>query len=149
IDNLLGKLGFAPENRYLLIGEAATLDTVNEVLSSMILDRSSENDLVVFYFAGHSLPLTINEREVQNGAEPRSEVFLTTYDFDREKIKQLPSFRKLRALGMERLRKDFFEGEGARKRLFVFDSCYSGDFYGPRYRDESNPVQGYIQHMLD
>ena len=50
---------------------------------------------------------------------------------------------------MERLRTAFFEGEGSRKRLFLFDSCYSGDFYGPRYRDEADPIQGYIKHMLE
>jgi hypothetical protein len=138
MDCLLGQLGFEAGNRRLLVGTAATLDAVNEALS-MIMDNPGKNDLVVFYFAGHSLPLTINERDIaQEGADPRSEVFLTTYDFDREKIKQSTSFRKRDALGMERLRKDFFEGEGSRKRLFLFDSCYSGDFYGPRYRDETN-----------
>ena len=149
MDSLLGQSGFEAENRCLLLGKAATLDAVNDALSTMILDKPGKNDLVVLYFAGHSLPLVINEREVQNGAERISEVFLTTYDFDREKIKQSLSFRKRHALGMERLRKDFFEGEGSRKRLFIFDSCYSGDFYGPRYRDEADPVQGYIKHMLD
>ncbi len=149
MDSLLGQSGFEAENRCLLLGKAATLDAVNDALSTLILDKPGKNDLVVFYFAGHSLPLVINEREVQNGAERISEVFLTTYDFDREKIKQFPSFRKRHALGMERLRKDFFEGEGSRKRLFIFDSCYSGDFYGPRYRDEADPVQGYIKYMLD
>jgi len=151
VHDLLGQSGFAPENLCLLLGEDATLDAINSALSTMILDRPGENDLVVFYFAGHSLPLTINEREVQQGGEPRSEVFLTSYDFDREKIKQSPSFRMLHALGMERLRRVFFEGEGSRKRLFIFDSCYSGDFYGPTYRDDqtADPVQGYIRRMLD
>src|SRR2546425_1875987 len=149
MDCLLGQLGFEGENRCLLLGKAATLDALKDVLSMMILDKPGKNDLVVFYFAGHSLPLTINEREVENGAEPRSEVFLTTYDFDREKIKRSLSFRKQHALGMERLRAVFFEGEGSRKRLFVFDSCYSGDFFGLRYRDEADPVQGYIKHMLE
>jgi hypothetical protein len=151
VHDLLGQSGFAPENLCLLLGEDATLDAINSALSTMILDRPGENDLVVFYFAGHSLPLTTNEREVQQGGEPRSEVFLTSYDFDREKIEQSPSFRMQHALGMERLRKVFFEGEGSRKRLFIFDSCYSGDFYGPTYRDDqtTDPVQGYIRRMLD
>jgi uncharacterized caspase-like protein len=149
MDALLGKLGFASENRCLLLGEAATLQAVNEALSTYILDYPRENDLVIFYFAGHSLPVVINQSAVEEEeAEPRSEVFLTTYDFDRQKIMQSPSFRRQQALGLERLRKDYFEGEGSRKRLFLFDSCYSGDFFGPRYRDEADPMQGYIKHTL-
>src|SRR5712692_5042538 len=65
IDDLLRQLGFAPEHRCLLLGEAATLDAVNDALSTMILDAPGKNDLVVFYFAGHSLPLVINQREVE------------------------------------------------------------------------------------
>ncbi len=151
MDSLLGQLGFTPENRRLLLGKEATLDAVNDALSTIILDKAKKNDLVVFYFAGHSLPLAINEDEEQDKAKLRSEVFLTSYDFDRERIKHSLAFRKQHALGMERLRKDFFEGEGSRKRLFIFDSCYSGDFYGPIYRDDqtTDPVQGYIRHMLD
>ncbi len=149
MDALLGELGFASENRCLLLGEAATLQAVNDALSTFILDRPHENDLVIFYFAGHSLPLVINQYAVEDeGAEPRSEVFLTTYDFDRQRIKEFPAFRRQDALGMGRLRTWYFEGEGSRKRLFLFDSCYSGDFFGPRYRDEADPVQGYIKHVL-
>ncbi len=150
MDALFSRLGFEAENRYLLLGEAATLDAVNDALLTTILDKADENDLVVFYFAGHSLPLVINQRQVEEqGAERRSEVFLTTYDFDHQKIRNSLLYRKRNALGMERLRKDFFEGDGSRKRLFIFDSCYSGDFYGGHYRDEADPIQGYIRHMLD
>jgi len=150
MDALLSQLGFEAGNRCLLLGEAATLNAVNTALATILLDTAGENDLVVFYFAGHSLPLVINQREVEEqGVERRSEVFLTTYDFDRQKIQRSLAFRKQHALGMERLRKDYFEGEGSRKRLFIFDSCYSGDFYGRQYRDVTDPIQGYIRHMLD
>jgi len=147
---LLGQLGFDQDHRCLLLGKAATLSAVNEALSTLILDKPGEHDLVLFYFAGHSLPLVINEADVQQGAERKSEVFLTTYDFDRKTIKDKPSFRKQHALGMERLRTTFFAGEeGSRRRLFLFDSCYSGDFFGPTYRDdEANPVQSYMKEKL-
>jgi uncharacterized caspase-like protein len=150
VDALLGQLGFDQDHRCLLQGKEATLSAVNEALSTMILDRPGEHDLVIFYFAGHSLPLVINDSDVQQGAARKSEVFLTTYDFDRQKIKQLPSFRKQQALGMERLRTTFFAGEeGSRRRLFLFDSCYSGDFFGATYRDdEANPIQSYIKEKL-
>ena len=107
IEELLGQLGFASENRILLLGKEATLEAVNAALSEIILDRPDENDLVVFYFAGHSKPLSLSDRDPQSDIEPRSEVFLTTYDFDSKKIKDSRSFRKQHALGMERLRRNF------------------------------------------
>jgi uncharacterized caspase-like protein len=146
VNALLDQLGFTT---HLLVGEAATIEAVNETLYEYILDKPNENDTVVFYFAGHSLPIIINDRDVEDGAEARSEVFLSTYDFNRKRIKDSLSFRKQYALGMERLRRDFFEGEGPRKRLFLFDACYSGDFYGLRYRDEADPVLNYIKRSLD
>src|SRR5260221_14250462 len=95
-------------------------------------------------------PLDCGDSSNPDGDEVKGEVFLTSYDFDANKIRQSRAFRSRHALGMERLRKTFFEAEGSRKRLFIFDSCYSGDFPGPRYRsDEADPVQGYIKYMLD
>lgn len=150
IDQLLDGLGFPQANRRLLIGPNATLAAINDALASHVLDMPGPNDLVVFYFAGHGVPVTINADTAHSEDEFRTEVFLASYDFNQQKVK-LPSFRRQQALGMERLRQEYFEGEGSRKRLFILDSCYSGDFYGPRYRSANSPdlVQGYIQHMLD
>lgn len=145
MDEMLGKLGFAPENRVLLLGKDATFEAVNEQLGTTIYDRAKENDLVVVYFAGHSTPVTIEGRPEAR----RSEVFLATFDFNRQRIQNSLFFRTQYALGMERLRRTFFEGQGSRKRLFIFDSCYSGDFYGPSYRDGTDQVPGYVQHMLN
>lgn len=147
IDNVLGHLGFSQENRVLLCGEQATLEAINTTLADVILDKVQENDLIVLYFAGHSIPLAV--KHVDGDGQQYSEVFLTSYDFDRDTIFKSRAFRLQQALGMERIRRTFFEGEGSRKRLFLFDSCYSGDFYGPKYRDEVNPVQGYIKRMLE
>src|SRR5579859_7421261 len=145
--NVLRQLGFTQANCCLLLNEDATLDAMNTALEDIILDKASENDLVVFYFAGHSHPLKVEQVK----GLPKIEVFLASTDFDGHKILTSRSFRTQHALGMERLRQTFFEGEGSKKRLFIFDSCYSGDFYGPKYRDHVDPVQGYIQHtfMLD
>src|SRR5450755_640856 len=71
MDEVLGKRGFLPENRILLLGETATLEAINTALGTIIFDRAKENDLVVIYFAGHSAPVTIEDSpEAQ-----RSEVF--------------------------------------------------------------------------
>lgn len=148
-DQLLDKLGFPPANRRLLLGKNATLAAINNALEAYILDQPGPNDLVIFYFAGHSVPITINTDTARSEDEFRTEVCLAPYDFDRQKAK-LTSFRRQQALSMDRLRRVFFEGEGSRKRLFILDSCYSGDFYGPRYRsDSSDPVQDHIQYMLN
>jgi hypothetical protein len=40
MDKVLGELGFAPENRVLLLGEEATLDAVNDALGEMIFNCS-------------------------------------------------------------------------------------------------------------
>jgi tetratricopeptide (TPR) repeat protein len=147
---LLQQKGFKPEDTSLLCGEQATLTAINDALNDILLDRAETDDLVVLYFAGHSTPITINETPTTSPNDLRSEVFLATYDFDKQKIKQKRSFREQEALGMERLRIGFFERSPSRKVLFIFDSCYSGDFYGPRYRDDdADPVQGYIRRMLD
>jgi uncharacterized caspase-like protein len=132
IDALIVRLGFPDSNRKLLLGEAATLDAINVALEEFVLDRPQENDLVLFYFAGHSKPLKFSDASDATVDGAKGEVFLTSYDFDASKIRQSRAFRSQRALGMKRLRESFFEGEGSRKRLFIFDSCYSGDFFGPR-----------------
>jgi tetratricopeptide (TPR) repeat protein len=142
---VLREIGFTQDNCRLLRGEEATLEAINAALEDIILDKASENDLVVFYFAGYSVPLTVK----QVRGQPQSEVFLASADFDGSKILASRSFRTQHALGMERLRQTFFEGESPTKRLFIFDSCYSGDFYRPNYHDNVDPVQGYIQHILD
>ncbi len=144
MDEMLGELGFASENRRLLLGNDATLTEVNSALREMILNRPQENDLVVFYFAGHSEPVTIEERP-----DRRSEVFLTTYDFDRQRIKDDFSFRTLDALSMGRLHQTFFEMGRSTKRFFLLDSCYSGAFYGSGSRGETDGVRGRIGAMLD
>jgi hypothetical protein len=145
-DQVLHDLGFPVENRCLLRGSQATVDAINEALDEFILDRPEPNDLVVFYFAGHGVPINI----APDAEDPQSEVFLAPFDFDRLSV-QKPSVRKHRAFGMERLRTTYFAGTGARKRLFILDSCHSGDFYGPDYRSGESPdrVQNYILRMLD
>src|SRR5437588_9793032 len=108
--NVLGQLGFSQENCVLLCGEQATLEAINTALADVILDKAQTNDLIVFYFAGHSLPLAVKNRD--GDTQRHSEVFLTSYDFDRGKIFESRAFRLQQALGMERIRRTFFEGEG-------------------------------------
>jgi tetratricopeptide (TPR) repeat protein len=142
MDALLDDLGFPAENRCLLLGEKATLEAINTALEEFILNRPGEEDMVLFYFAGHSMPLCGNKAK-------ESEVFLAPYDFNAEPILKNNAFRQRHALSLSRLRNEFFAGEGARRRLFLFDSCYSGDFFGPAYRDAADPVQVYLNKVFN
>jgi Caspase domain len=80
MDELFGQVGFGTENRRLLLAEAATLDAVNEALNTILIDTAGENDLVVFYFAGHSLPLVINQRQVEEQRPVLSGVQQDTFE---------------------------------------------------------------------
>ncbi|GCE27596.1 hypothetical protein KDA_30800 [Dictyobacter alpinus] len=139
MNETLGTLGFEQNDRVLLLGEQATLAAINEALNEMT-DRADENDLVVFYFAGYSVPLYFEKDDTRD-------VFLATYDFEPQKLEQRRSLRTRDALGMERLQREYFEGQGSRKRLFLFDSCYSGEFAGFRSGGEQ-AVQQPMQKML-
>ncbi|WP_298404920.1 caspase family protein [uncultured Chloroflexus sp.] len=126
MDALLNDLGVPPEHRRLLCGTEATLANVTAALDELFVDRAGVNDFLVFYFAGHGVPVSFDDGD--------PEVFLASWDFDYAQL-QKKSFRINQSLSLQRLRRDYFEGEGARKRLFILDSCYSGDFLGPGYRD--------------
>ncbi|HZT98057.1 MAG TPA: caspase family protein, partial [Ktedonobacteraceae bacterium] len=139
MDALLGQRGFSDDHRKLLLGKDATLEAINAALGEIIRNRAGENDLVLFYFAGHSKPIRAEDGE--------SEVFLASYDFDAEKIRTDAFFREDIALGMGRLRSRFFERGRSRQRLFIFDSCYSGDFFGSPYRDATT-VQEHIEQVF-
>ncbi|MCS6938712.1 MAG: caspase family protein [Roseiflexus sp.] len=127
VDALLGDLGVPLEQRRLLCGAEATLENINAALDNLFIDRPGPNDLLIFYYAGHGVPISFDD------ADP--EVFLASWDFNRDQL-QTKSFRRKQSLSLARLRTDYFEGEGSRKRLFILDSCYSGDFLGPGYRDD-------------
>lgn len=142
---LLCRIGLSIERGVLLTGKQATLQTINETLRELLLNRARRNDLVLFYFAGHSLPLLIQDEDEET---EHSEVFLASYDLNEQRIQQDRGFRLDEALGLERLREDFFVRTRSHKVLFLFDSCYSGDFFGPSYRTDADPIQGHIQQVF-
>lgn len=142
VDALLGELGAPPPRRRLLCGAEATLDNINDALDELFINsHPGENDLLFFYYAGHGVPVSFSDSET-------TEVFLASWDFNRDQL-QKKSFRLRHSLSLQRLRKDYFEGDGSRKRLFIFDSCYSGDFLGPGYRDDGvELVRSEVRRLL-
>ena len=66
-DLLTGKngYGFPKENVCLLLDEDATTARFKEVFEKALVERATENDVVVFYFAGHG-----SQARDRNGDEP-------------------------------------------------------------------------------
>src|SRR5579884_25416 len=144
--DLLLRHGFARDNCHLLLGNDATLEAIQDALTSFVLTKPYEDDLVIFYFAGHGLPISLPDR--QNEFKMRSEAFLLSYDFDRRAIENKRGLWLAYALRMGRLRSDFFEATLSKKVLFIFDSCHSGDFYGSNYRDDEVLAHEYVERTF-
>ncbi|NWJ97788.1 MAG: caspase family protein [Chloroflexi bacterium] len=136
---LLLQKGFAAENCKLLLGADATTQNINIALKEFIGGKPKRNDLVLFYFAGHGEPL--------EGEDEETDIYLATADYHPQLIESDDAFRSYDALGLARLRRDFFERSKSNKILFIFDSCYSGDFPGKNFRGP-NPAQGYVQQLM-
>ncbi len=144
---LLLQMGVKEDNACLLTGKKATLEAINSALRTWVVNEPEPDDLVLVYFAGHGLPLLVKDGKEKE--DTHSEVFLAPYDFDERRILEDRGFRLDEALGLERLRNDFFVRTLSHKVLFIFDSCYSGDFFGPKFRSSiTDPVQGYIKHIF-
>jgi hypothetical protein len=135
--------GFAPENCRLLLGEAATLSAINTTLREVLVNKAKRDDLIIFYFAGHCCRVSYEEDD-----ESDSEVFLASQDFDANQIKEDRSHRLDKALGLNRLRVEYFERTPSNKLLFILDSCYSGDFAGSNYRGKDD-IQADIKEAFD
>src|ERR1700680_4371689 len=50
--------GFAQEHCRLLLGTEATTQAIQDALLELLLNKPKRNDLVLFYFAGHGVPIS-------------------------------------------------------------------------------------------
>jgi len=132
--DLLLRKGFAKDNCLLILGTEATQETVYDALKTFVLTKPRSDDLIIFYFAGHGLPISISNDE--EDADLQSDVFLVTSNFDHQRIEGERGAWLEYPLRLENLRTDFFERTRSKKVLFILDSCHSGDIYGPSYRGE-------------
>lgn len=126
--------GFPSENCCLLKGQEATTSTISDALKNFILTRPKKNDLVIFYFAGHGVP--ISEPVSDDDDEPRSDVFLSSKDMKPEELQSQRGEWLGYPLRLGELRNNFFERSASKKLLFILDSCHSGDFFGANYRSD-------------
>src|SRR5690242_4107194 len=145
--NLFLRKGFAQDHCRLLIGENATREAIHEALTTFVLTKPKSDDLVMFYFAGHGVPIGIPHDEDEEDAEMLSDVFLVTYDFDYHKMTDERGAWLHYPLRLENLRRNYFESTRSKKVLFLLDSCHSGDFFGSCYRGEQ-AAQYYIDQAF-
>jgi uncharacterized caspase-like protein len=145
IHDLLLRKGFDKEHCHLLLGAEATLEAIQDALTSVLLTKARKDDLVLFYFAGHGLPISVEDED--EDTKQQSEAFLTCYDFDLQKIMHDRGVWLRYPLRMGKLRTEYFELTRSKKVLFIFDCCHSGDFFGAKYRDRDldNLANLYIQ----
>src|SRR5947209_2146340 len=131
--NLFLQWGFLQDHCYLLLGEQATVAAIEAALTTFLLTRAKKNDLVIFYFAGHGIPIYPPDDDGDDD-DPVSDVFLATCDADCTMLGDNRGAWLNYALRLGNLRDKFFERTRSKKVLFLLDSCHSGDFFGPKYR---------------
>jgi hypothetical protein len=142
---LLLQRGFAPENCRLLLGSQATQQAIHNALKSVMLDNPRKEDLVLFYFAGHGVPISFEDDEED---DVLTDVFLTCFDFPLQEIRAIRGSWLDFPLRLERLRTQFFERTRSKKVLIILDSGHSGDFYGPKYRGGETVAHGHIDQAF-
>src|SRR5438874_553369 len=86
VHELLLAHGFDPQHTCLLLGEAATWEAIQHALTTLLLTKARKDDLVIFYFAGHGVPISINDEDEDEEQEPQSDVFLCSTNFDLQKM---------------------------------------------------------------
>jgi len=138
IHTLLLAHGFNQEHCCLLLGEEATWEAIQQALTTILLTKARKDDLVIFYFAGHGVPMSINDEDEEAEQDPQSDVFLCSSNFDVQQIIAERGAWLRYPLRLQKLRTDFFELAASKKVLFIFDSCHSGDFFGKHYRPRSS-----------
>ena len=142
---LILQRGFAQEDCRLLLGSQATQQAIHDALKTVVLDKPRKEDLVLFYFAGHGIPISLEDDEEDDAL---SDVFLTCVDFPLQEIRARRGSWLDFPLRLERLRTQFFERTRSKKVLFILDSCHSGDFYGSQYRGSEIVAHDYIDRAF-
>lgn len=104
------KAGFKDVHVAAYVNEQVTVDAIRR--AKEILRGAKVNDTVVLFVAGHGL----------HGAAPAADYYFVTHETD---VKRLPET----AASFE-LIEDLLQGIAPRKKLFLMDTCESGDDMG-------------------
>lgn len=113
-ETLVNKAGFSAEHVTLLTDDKARLSTILMALDD--LQAADENDLVLFYFAGHGRA----DIRSEDGQQRDDLVwkYLVTHDANNKNLMRT-------ALSWDTMR-GAFQNLYARNHIYLLDSCYSG-----------------------
>ena len=122
---------FARENMLLLQNEQATTANIREALTHFI-NRASENDLLLIFFAGHGAPDPFSPQNL----------YVITYDTSYAEMEQT-------ALAMANLRKYIEQNVRSKRVIMFFDACHSAGLSTEGTRDLANNLANlYLQKLL-
>ncbi len=121
---LKGKGGFTPDNILFMTNEKATLNSVRDSLGRF-LTKATENDLVLFFLAGHGTPDPFNPNELY-------------YLVADSKVTDL----KNTGLPMTELKRIIDRDLKSKRVVFLLDTCHSAGLNGREGARSGNSVGG-------
>jgi len=112
IYNLLIKSkNWEKENIKLLLNENATKDSIRDSIVNWLDERETENDVVVYYFSGHSLKMPLSKR--YKGHAYSCPYDITDFQYSEDKITDIELDSWLDELDSKHV-------------TLILDTCYSG-----------------------
>ena len=131
---LIQKCGFSSGNIQLLTDSYATKNNIKNAIKNT-LGRAGPNDLVVFYFSGHSInaPDTLPYDESDNNDE-----YIVSYD----------SGYATTCIRDDEL-KDWLDAINAKNKLLIFDSSYSEGMYKGALTDHDSSDTEFMSEFTN
>ena len=108
---LINSKNWERENIKLLLNENATKDSIRDSIVNWLDERETENDVVVYYFAGHSLKMPLLKRH--KGHAYSCPYDITNFQYSEDKITDIELDRWLDELDSKHV-------------TLILDTCYSG-----------------------
>jgi tetratricopeptide (TPR) repeat protein len=96
-----------------MIGEKGTNSSIKQAVMNLILKRS-EKDFLLFYFAGHAIPIN-------------RDIYFVTYDFQEDTIEEMIEVDPDFYFSMRWLWKVLYQSSAAGRVLIILDCCFAGN----------------------
>ena len=124
----LKKMGF--DEVITLVDEQATKSAIVDALGDTIGEKAQENDLIVFFFAGHG---------ETKGKDTEQMGFILPYDYN-------PKKHMTTSVSMSTLH-DISKGIKAKHMLYAMDSCFSGGILKARAGSAPAMTRGTYRYL--
>jgi hypothetical protein len=105
------KKNFKEENVKLILNEQAKKNDIKNAITQWLDEREDENDIVLYYFSGHSWKMPINKRNLGH-----------TYSFPYESYAAKYSDEKITDVELD----SWLDELESKNIVCVMDTCYSG-----------------------